>query len=506
VSAPAGTPPAASPGVVDRLRRGLTNPSLATRMRIGFGVLLVLLACVTIVGVGRLFDLRRDFEDQTSQSFQLELAAERLRSAFILQQSALRRPGGPGVAAGRAYREATALTADATRAARSLAASDPVARRLLDQRVEADARWRELIAKPILRDRDPPTPARERRLARAALDADAALIEGQRDARESQREEVRSDTRTTVLLVLAGLVASLLAAVLAFSGLVNSMSEPLSRLVGGARRLAGGDLEARVEVGGPEETEVLGRAFNEMAAELQRTFSERQRVEKMKDEFLATVSHELRTPVTAVKGFAELLMMERGHLTPDQRENVETILRSSEQLTGLLNDLLDMARSDAGRLEIHARACELAPIVDEAARQIAPRIREKGQRLDLEVEDGLPQLHAEPNRIEQVLTNLLTNAHKFTPVGGQIALNARGDDGWIELEVTDSGPGIPPSELPRVFDRFWRGDDSASQAAGGTGLGLPIARSLVELHGGTIRVTSTPGKGATFRLRLPSAS
>ncbi|MFN8215412.1 MAG: HAMP domain-containing sensor histidine kinase [Solirubrobacterales bacterium] len=321
--------------------------------------------------------------------------------------------------------------------------------------------------------------------------------------REDLRDEISGDTRDTAILVAAGLIAGLTGALLLFSGLIASLRRPLEALVEAARRLAAGDLSARVEVGGLSETATLGGAFNEMADQLQAQAREREQLDRLKDEFVLTASHELRSPLTSVQGFAELLMLERDSLTPRQVETVEIILDNCNHLVRLLNDLLDLARSDAGRLAVKLRPTELPPLIDEVVRTLRAQTEAAHQTLEEEVEPGIPPISAEPDRIRQILVNLVTNAHEYSPEGARIGVRARvvGDD--VEVSVTDDGPGIPENQLEHIFERFVRGDAGLTQRVGGTGLGLAISKSLVELHGGTIEAESTPGAGSTFRFRLP---
>jgi signal transduction histidine kinase len=332
------------------------------------------------------------------------------------------------------------------------------------------------------------------------------LAAAARDARDSSRDHARSETRNTTLLVAAGLAGALLAALILFSGLINSMRAPLGRLVEGARRLAGGDLKTRVEVGGPVEIATLGRAFNEMANSLERDARERDRVERMKDDFVLTVSHELRTPVTVVKGFAEMLTAQRDSLNTRQFEAAEVIAESSSQLQKMINDLLDLARSDAGKLRIEPKPTSVRALAQRVGRQMRQHFDEKDQRFTVSVEKDLPEVDADADRIAQVLANLLTNANKYAPEGAQVQLAATRIGDQVEFAVSDNGPGLGEEELDQVFDRFWRAQSGDTQEIGGTGLGLAIAKSLVELHGGSISATSTPGKGATFRFVLPIAN
>ncbi|MDX6588836.1 MAG: hypothetical protein QOI84_110 [Solirubrobacterales bacterium] len=336
----------------------------------------------------------------------------------------------------------------------------------------------------------------------AAREAVAAQAQRRRDL----QGQISGDTRDTALLVAAGLIAGLTGALLLFSGLISSMRRPLEELVSAAGRLAAGDRTARVEVGGLSETATLGAAFNEMAEELELEASKRDQLDRLKDDFVLTASHELRSPLTSVQGFAELLMLDRDNLTPKQIETVEIILDNCRHLVRLLNDLLDLARSDAGRLAIRAQPTELAPLIDDAVRTMRGQTDGAGQTLTQDIDPRLPLVDVEPDRIRQILVNLLTNAHDYSPEGASIRVMARAQDADVVVSVIDDGPGIPKEQLGQIFQRFTRGDAGLTQRVGGTGLGLAISKSLVELHGGTIEVDSTPGAGSSFSFRLPAAA
>jgi signal transduction histidine kinase len=335
---------------------------------------------------------------------------------------------------------------------------------------------------------------------------DRKVVANQTQRRQELQDRISDDTRDTALLVAAGLIAGLTGALLLFSGLISSMRRPLEELVDAAGRLAGGDLKARVEVGGLSETAALGAAFNEMAEQLEREASQREMLDRLKDEFVLTASHELRSPLTSVQGFAELLMLERESLTPRQVETVEVILDNSRHLVRLLNDLLDLARSDAGRLVIRPQPTELAPLLEDSVRLMRAQTDAADQSLTATIDPDLPTVEAEADRIRQVLVNLLTNAHEYSPEGASIGVMAGVAGAEVEIAVSDNGPGIPPDQLEHIFERFVRGDAGLTQRVGGTGLGLPISKSLVELHGGRLAVDSTVGVGSTFSFRLPLAS
>ena len=335
--------------------------------------------------------------------------------------------------------------------------------------------------------------------------AQRAAISSQVEHRSELQSNISGDTRDTAVLVAAGLIAGLTGALLLFSGLISSMRRPLEELVDASGRLAAGDRRARVEIGGLAETAALGKAFNEMADELELEASQRDQLDRMKDEFVLTASHELRSPLTSVQGFAELLMMDRESLTPRQIETVEIILDNCRHLVRLLNDLLDLARSDAGRLAIRPRPTDLTPLIEDVVRTIRAQTEGAGQILKERIEPGLPRVNVEGDRIRQILVNLVTNAHEYSPAKATIDVKAWVAGASVLISVTDDGPGIPPHQVDHIFERFTRGDAGLTQRVGGTGLGLAISKSLVELHGGKITVDSIVGRGSTFQIALPVA-
>jgi signal transduction histidine kinase/DNA-binding response OmpR family regulator len=235
-----------------------------------------------------------------------------------------------------------------------------------------------------------------------------------------------------------------------------------------------------------------------------RDMSERARLERAKSEFVATASHELRSPLTSIKGFVELLEHSSEGMTDRQREFIEIILKSTDRLVELVNDLLDVARIEADHVEINRRPIDVGEVVHEVVELFAPRVDSKGQRLTTHVSPTLPSALADPGRVRQIVANLLTNAHLYTPDGGTLHVGVEPDRAWVQIVIQDSGVGMSQEELERIFDRFYRaGNRSGSNP--GTGLGLSIVKSLVDLHGGQIAVESEPGQGTVFRVRLPAA-
>lgn len=221
-----------------------------------------------------------------------------------------------------------------------------------------------------------------------------------------------------------------------------------------------------------------------------------------KDRFMATLSHELRTPLTPLRAAIDLL---RERLTGDDWQPIlEAMQRNLAQETRLIDDLLDIARITAGKLSLEKRAVNLGECLRNAIEMIEPRATAKNQILHVELRDSFPPLFADPVRLQQVVANLLDNAVKFSPPQGEIRLTAWLSDGHVILEVVDSGPGIDPGHLSRVFEPFWQSDLSSRRQYGGTGLGMSIAREIALLHDGELRAANEkPGQGARFTFRFP---
>jgi two-component system sensor histidine kinase BaeS len=264
---------------------------------------------------------------------------------------------------------------------------------------------------------------------------------------------------------------------------------PLASIAGAAERLADGEPEVRVEVAGPGAVRRLGASFNAMAERLDRSRSDRQAL-------LADVTHELRTPLQVIGGSVEA-MLDGVH--PRDDAHLAPILAETAVMNRLLDDLRTVSLAEAGVLPLHREEIDVRRLLADVAAGHAAAAGEAGVELAAAAGPAL-DLEADPVRIREVLANLVVNAIRHTPAGGFVRLDAAIDGTWVELTIADSGEGIDPADLDRVFDRFHRRVD-----AGGSGLGLTIARDLVAAHGGTIRAESDgiPGHGTTFRVRLP---
>ena len=254
---------------------------------------------------------------------------------------------------------------------------------------------------------------------------------------------------------------------------------------------------------------VLGSAFLGTVTVF-RDISREVEVDQLKSDFVATVSHELRTPLTSIRGYVQMMLLEAaGPLTDEQRKFMETIRTNADRLGRLVNDLLDLSRLETGADELELQPVDLLPVLEAGREYLANRsIQEaKALRIEVEAEAHLPAVQADPARLQQILRGLLDNAFNFTPAGGSVWIRARRLEGRLRLEIEDSGTGISPAEQPRVFERFFRGEQALNLGVPGTGLGLSIIAHLVERHGGTIGLESAgiPGQGSLFTVTLPAA-
>jgi signal transduction histidine kinase len=230
-----------------------------------------------------------------------------------------------------------------------------------------------------------------------------------------------------------------------------------------------------------------------------------QRAFRRQQEFVADASHELRTPLTVLRSATDLLDQHRAEPLVANGELFDDVRAEIARLQRLTTDLLMLARSDRDQLDLEVAPLDLGALAREVVRRTEPMARERGVSLTIRAGEPGPAVEADPDRLQQVMLILLDNAIKHTPAGGRVAVEARVDDGHAVLEVVDTGEGIPPEHLPRVFERFYRADAARSREAGGSGLGLAIARSLVDAHGGSLTLASAPGAGTRATIHLPTA-
>ena len=310
------------------------------------------------------------------------------------------------------------------------------------------------------------------------------------------------------LLAIIGLIALAVAVVVA-AALTRRIATPVRRLTEASRDLAEGDFARRVpsEVieDGPVELSELGLQFNAMAERLQESVEIIRRDRDRSREFLADVSHELRTPIAALRTFNELLTEGAADDPSARAEFLETSRAQLERLDWLAQNLLELSKLDSGLVLLDLRPEDIRASVEHAVEQSAATARRRGVELTMTRPDEPIRLRHDPVRIGQVVANLIGNAIKFTPRGGSVRVEVRGEpEGGASITVIDTGIGIEPGELPRIFDRFFRGSRASEARGSGSGLGLAIVRGIVEMHGGTVSVESRPGAGSRFRVALPA--
>jgi signal transduction histidine kinase len=319
-----------------------------------------------------------------------------------------------------------------------------------------------------------------------------ALVTANRSSFESSRN----------LLIGAGAGSFALAVALGLL-LAASIVRPLRRTRGQLASIAAGDFAQRVDVPNRDEIGALAADVNRMSDELERLYGELEAASRHKSDFLATMSHELRTPLNAIIGFSEVLHEQMfGELNERQLAYVNDVLGAGRHLLSLINDVLDLAKIEAGKMELELSQVALPELLRSAISMHSERASRAGIALGLRTEPAEIVLSADERRVRQIVFNLLSNALKFTPADGRVEVSARLDDGLVEIAVADTGRGIAAEDLEAIFEEFEQSDDG--KEAEGTGLGLPVSRKLVELHGGRLWAESEPGRGSTFRFTLPS--
>ncbi len=324
------------------------------------------------------------------------------------------------------------------------------------------------------------------------------------------------------------LVGFLVLAVATSIVLARRLVRPIERIQAAAAKIGSGALEERIEISSSDELGALAAEFNRMAARLQESYAalERKVQERTRDlaealaqldekgrqleaasrhksEFLANMSHELRTPLNAILGFSQVLQQKLfGDLNAKQEEYLEDIHSSGNHLLSLINDVLDLSKVEAGQIELEPAPFSLREALERGVVMVRERATQNGIQLGLRLDPEVEVVTGDERRIRQVIFNLLSNAVKFTPAGGRIDVASARVDGHVEIAVSDTGPGIAPEDLERIFEEFQQTEAGIRQREG-TGLGLALSKRLVELHGGRIWVESRSGKGSRFVFTLP---
>lgn len=318
-------------------------------------------------------------------------------------------------------------------------------------------------------------------------------------------------TATTVAVLGAAFLFALASAALVGYVLSRQLVRRLERLSGAVEAVAAGELGQRVEEGRDDEVGQLARRFNVMAERLATTVAaldartrEAETALAAKRELVANVSHELRTPLASISGHAEsLLMLGEGASAARREESLSVLHREARQLARLVDDLFLLSTTEAGGLPLSLRDVDIIGILQDVTATFRPLARREGHiTIVCEVAAGLPPARGDRERITQVLGNLIRNALRYTPEGGIVSLRAERAGDVIRVTVEDTGHGIPPEQLARIFERFYRGDDARDRASGGAGLGLAIVSELVEVMGGTVSAESIIGEGSRFIFTL----
>ncbi len=305
----------------------------------------------------------------------------------------------------------------------------------------------------------------------------------------------RADQQISFLITILVAVGLLILLLLSLSGVyfIRSILVPVRQLSQSARKIAQGDFGVRIDKAKDDEIGELVDAINDMAGELGAA-------EQMKNDFISSVSHELRTPLTAIKGWAETLQEGADQETAEKGMNV--IIRESERLSGLVEELLDFSRLQNNRMRLIVSRLDILAELDEAVYMFTDRARTEQKQLNYEETTALPPVYGDVDRLRQVFVNIIDNALKYTSPGGTITVFSREDSGWVRVTISDTGCGIPAEHLPNVKKKFYK----ANQLVRGSGIGLAVADEIVRLHGGTLEIDSQEGVGTTVVISLPTCS
>jgi signal transduction histidine kinase len=305
-----------------------------------------------------------------------------------------------------------------------------------------------------------------------------------------------------------GLLAVLLSFSLGMSAflalfLSSSLNGDVAGLISAVRRMGAGDLKARARVNGQDELREIADAFGAMAEQLERKIATQQEVEQARRHLVATVSHDLRTPLASMRAIVESINDGVVSEPETVRQYLRTLQRETEYLSRLIDDLFELSQLDAGILRLQLEPSSLKDLISDTLQSLTAQAMEKGVTVTGEVGSSVPEVAVDTRRLQRVLYNLVQNAVRHTPADGTVAITAEDAGQEVRVTVSDSGEGISPEEMPHLFESFHRADRSRSRAHGGAGLGLTIARGIVEAHGGRIWAESGPGAGSRFTFTLP---
>jgi signal transduction histidine kinase len=328
------------------------------------------------------------------------------------------------------------------------------------------------------------------------------LVTSSQAATDSLIVQNRASFADSQKLFIAVAVGSVVLALSLGYALALSLTGPIRQMEARLEAIASGDFSGHVGVANRDELGALAANINRMNDELGRLYSELETASRHKSEFLANMSHELRTPLNAILGFSQVLREQMfGKLNAKQAEYLDDILGSGQHLLNVINDILDLAKVEAGHMELQAAIFPLVSTLENSVTVVRERATRQGITLVTDIDPSLGLVEADERKLKQVLFNLLSNAVKFTPQGGHVTLAARRIEDQVEISVRDTGVGISVDDQAKVFEEFYQVGSGKTQE--GTGLGLSLTRRLVELHGGQLRLESELGAGSTFSFTLP---
>lgn len=299
--------------------------------------------------------------------------------------------------------------------------------------------------------------------------------------------------------LLVGLIISVLLSLL----LAKAMVTPIVSLTKAAERVAAGDFSSKPVSDAQDEIGVLTRTFGSMASQLEKTLDDLKKSEAMRREFVANVSHELRTPITSIRSYAETLYDSTDMPEDMEKEFLGVIVKESDRMTKIVQDLLMLSKFDAGSIEFTFERFSFEQSVRDVYNAMLLEAQKHNHSFKVEFRTPIPCIVGDRARIEQVMINMVSNAIKYTRDGGRIEITAGQKEDMVWVSVRDNGIGIPQNDVDKVFDRFYRVDKARSRESGGTGLGLSIAKEIVSRHNGRIELTSKPGKGTIITMSLP---
>lgn len=323
-----------------------------------------------------------------------------------------------------------------------------------------------------------------------------ARIGFSRDSLHEIVEETLRETRKRIFgVAIVMLIIGFIGAII----LAQMMTRPIKQMAKGAELIGQGKLDTTIVVKSNDELESLARDLNKMSSQLKE-------IDQLKKDFLASVTHELKSPLTSLIMYVDLFLEgAAGELTEKAKKFLKIMERSSKRLSRFIDDLLDMAKIERGKMEIKKEPLEILPIVSEIAELIKPQADEKDIEIAMNIPDNLPLVFVDGDRTRQIITNILSNSVKFTPEKGKISVNIQDEKEHFQVSISDTGIGIPPEQIGKIFDKFEQVKEVRERVKGprGTGLGLAIVKSLVEAQGGKIWVESEVDKGSTFYFTLP---